>query len=161
MLIADFKDVEGYTDIAAPTADTAGTVTAITMAQGSQFQEFVFKKDVSSFAQALVVDMTADTHGWSQTVVVGLRRISLRKRNAIMTLAAGRRDLVVIVQDWNGDYWLIGRHQGVRLSANEATTNEARTAGQQIPITLLGEYEPTMMYKVVDSIIDDLLEPAD
>lgn len=157
VLIAAFEDVEGYTDQSTPTPDTAGNITAITMASGTTFQEFVFKKDVSSLAQAHVVDLGADTHGWSQTIVIGLRRISLRKRNAISILAKSRRDLVAIAQDWNGDYWLCGRHQGMRLTANEANTNEARTAGQQMPFTLTAEYEPEMMYKVDSSIIEDLL----
>jgi hypothetical protein len=88
---------------------------------------------------------------------MGFRRIDLRKRNAIMLLAEGRRDLIVIVQDNNDDYWMLGADQGMRLSANSTTTNNTRAAGQAMPVTLTSENERHMMYKVDSEIIAGLL----
>jgi hypothetical protein len=109
------------------------------------------------FSQAWSGDLVADTHSYSQTLEMGFRRIDLRKRNAIMLLAAGRRDLIAIVEDFNGDYWMLGSDQGLRLSANETTTNNTRAAGQQMPVTLTSENERHMMYQVDSAIIAGLL----
>lgn len=161
ILIGDFEDVTALTVTdtgAAP--DTDGTVTATTRAVGTKFEEFYVSKDTSTFTQDLVVDMVADTHSWSQSIEIGLRRIDLRKRNAIMLLAEGRRNLLVVVQDNNDDYWMLGSDQGLRLSANSMTTNATRSAGQAVPVTLLSENERHMLYKVDESIIAGLLIAA-
>jgi hypothetical protein len=156
-LIASFEDVTGITVTTATSPDTDGTVTAITMAATTNFEEFTFPKDTSMFTQEWAGDMVADTHSYTQTVELGFRRIDLRKRNAVMLLAEGRRDLVVIVQDNNDDYWMLGSDQGMRLSANSMTTNNTRAAGQSMPVTLTSENERHMMYKVTSTLIPDLL----
>lgn len=161
VLLGDFEDVTAITVTDTGSApDTDGTVTAITMASTTQFQEFSVNKDTSMFTQDLVVDLVADTHSWSQSVEIGLRRIDLRKRNAIMLIAEGRRNLIGIVQDNNDDWWMLGSDQGLRLSANSSTTNNTRSAGQAMNITLTSENERHMLYKVDESIIAALLLPA-
>jgi hypothetical protein len=156
-LIASFEDVTALTVTSTGAADTDGEVTAVTMAAATTFEEFTFPKDTSMFSQAWSGDLVADTHSYSQTLEMGFRRIDLRKRNAIMLLAAGRRDLIAIVEDFNGDYWMLGSDQGLRLSANETTTNNTRAAGQQMPVTLTSENERHMMYQVDPAIIAGLL----
>lgn len=160
-LIADYLDVTAKTVTSASNPDTDGNVTAITMAIGTKFNEFSFPKDTSMFGQDLVVDLVADTHSWNQTVELGFRRIDLRKRNAISLLVEGRRDLIVIVQDNNDDYWMLGSDQGMRMTANPMTVNNTRAAGQSLPITLSSENERHMLYKVDASIIAALLVVAD
>lgn len=159
-LIGSFEDVTALTVTAAANPDTDGNVTAITRAVGTKFEDFPLPKDTSMFSQEWAGDLVADTHSWSQTVELGLRRIDLRKRNAIMLLASGRRDLIVIVQDNNDDYWMLGSDQGMRLSANSATTNNTRAAGQQMPVTFTAENERHMMYKVTEGIVEALLIAA-
>lgn len=159
-LITDFDNVTSITVTDGVDADSDGEVTAITMDSATNFEEFKFPKDTSSFTQEWVGDLVADTHSYSQTIELGFRRIDLRKRNAIMLLAEGRRDLIAIVEDFNGDYWMLGTDQGLRLSASSATTNDTRSAGQQMPVTLTSENEKYMMYKVDPDIIATLLTPA-
>jgi hypothetical protein len=130
------------------------------METGTKFEEFVFVKDTSMFTEDLVVDVIADTNSFSQTLEMGFRRIDLRKRNAIMLLTEGRRDLIAIVQDTNNDYWMLGSDQGMRVSASSATTNNTRSAGQASPVTLLTENEKYKAYKVDPTIIADLLIAA-
>lgn len=160
VLLGSFEDVAGTTVTSGGTADTDGEVTAITRTVGTKFEEFAFPKDTSMFSQDLVLDAVADTHSWSQTVEMGFRRIDLRKRNAISLLVAGRRDLVAVVEDFNGDYWGLGFNQGLRVSANSTTTNNTRAAGQAMPVTLLSENERHMMYKVDADIVAGLLIAA-
>jgi len=159
-LLTDFANVSALTVTAAATPDTDGTVTAVTMVTASKFEEFTFPKDTSMFSQEWTGDLVADTHSYAQTLEMGFRRIDLRKRNAIMLMAEGRRDMVAIVEDFNGDYWMLGTDQGLRLSANSATTNNTRSAGQQMPVTLTSENEKYMMYKINAALIPALLIAA-
>jgi len=159
-LIGSFEDVTSLTVTAAVSPDSDGTVTAVTRTVGTKFEEFTFPKDTSSFAQEWVGDLVADTHSYSQTVTLGFRRIDLRKRNAIMLLAEGRRDLIVVAQDNNDDYWMLGSDQGIRLSGNSTTSGEARSAGQMMPVTLTSENERYMFYKVDPAVALGLLVTA-
>lgn len=147
-LVGSYDDVTGVTLVASTDPNTVGTVDAITRATGTKFEDFPLLKDTSSFMQELVVDPVADTHSWKQQVDLGFRRIDLRKRNAITLLAAGRRDLIVVVQDNNDQWWMLGKDQGMRLSAASMTSNNTRAAGQQVPVTLVSENERHMWYKV-------------
>jgi hypothetical protein len=156
-LIIDFDKVEGVTITNTGDPDTDGVVTAVTLASGAFCEQFTFPKDVSQFTQELVQDLAADTHGYSQVLELGFRRIDIRKRNAISILAEGRRNLIAFVKDWNGDWWMLGKHQGLRLTASQMTTQMTRVAGQLAPITLTAEYEPEMLYKVNASVIPTLL----
>jgi len=159
-LVGSFEDVLTLTVTAAATPDTDGNVTAVTRTVGTKFEEFTFPKDTSSFTQEWVGDLAADTHSYSQNVSLGFRRIDLRKRNAIMLLAEGRRDLITVVQDNNDDFWMLGSDQGMRLSANQTTTGETRAAGQLMPVTLTSENERYMMYKVDSAVAEGLLVAA-
>ena len=159
-LIGSFEDVTGLTVTATSAPDTDGEVTAVTRTVGTKFEDFPLPKDTSMFSQEWTGDLVADTHSYSQTCELGFRRIDLRKRNAISLLAAGRRDLIAVVQDNNEDWWMLGADQGLRLSANSTTTNNTRAAGQQMPVTLTSENERHMMYKVDAGIVEGLLVAA-
>lgn len=160
-IIGEFDDVTSYTVSSTADPDTDGEITAITRETGTQFEEFAVKKDTSSFSENLVVDLVADTHSYNQTATIGLRRFSLRKRNALSLLAASRRNLVVIIEDNNGDYWAQGFTQGSRLATEEGTSNDSRGAGQSINFTVVSENETKKMFKVdPDIIIDGLLTAA-
>jgi len=159
-LIGSFEDVTSLTVTSTADPDTDGEVTAVAREVGTKFELFTFPKDTSSFAQDLVVDLVADTHGYSQTVELGFRRIDLRKRNAISLLVEGRRDLIVVVKDTNGDYWMLGSDQGMRVTANAATSNSTRAAGQALPLTLTAEYEKHQWYKVDATVAAGLLVAA-
>lgn len=156
--LIDFEDVTAITLTTGGTTATDNVVSAITLESGAAFEKFWFPKDTSGFTQELVQDLVADTHGFSQTLTLGFRRIDTTKRNAISVLCAGRRDLIALVKDWNGDYWLLGREQGLRVTASTMNTQETRTAGQLAPIVLTGEYEPTMLVKVQTSVAEGLLD---
>jgi hypothetical protein len=159
-LIGSFEDVTGLTVTATNVADTDGEVTAITRTVGTKFEDFPLTKDTSMFSQDWSGDLVADTHSYTQSIELGFRRIDLRKRNAISLLAAGRRDLIAVVQDNNDDWWMLGSDQGLRLSANSAATNNTRAAGQQMPVTLTSENERHMLYKVDADIVEALLIAA-
>jgi hypothetical protein len=106
-LIGSFEDVANLTVTATAAPDTDGEVTAVTRTVGTKFEDFPLPKDTSMFSQEWTGDLVADTHSYTQTCELGFRRIDLRKRNAISLLAAGRRDLIAVVQDNNEDWWML------------------------------------------------------
>jgi hypothetical protein len=152
-LIASFEDV---LDV----VNANGLVSSVVMAVGTQFQKFEFRKDTSRMGQEWTGDLVADTHSYSQTVELGFRRFDTVKRNALMLLAAGRRDLVVICLDTNGEYWMLGSDQGMRLSGDTDDTGTTRSNGQQTTVTLTSENERYKWLKVTTSLIPALLTPA-
>lgn len=160
VLIGSFEDVLELTVSTGGTPETDGEVTAVTRTATTKFEQFTFPKDTSTFGEEAVIDLVADTNGWSQTIEMGFRRIDLRKRNAIALLTQGRRDLVAAVKDTNGDHWLLGTDQGLRVSANAKTSNSTRAAGQALPVTLTSEYEKYQMYRITKAAYDGLLVAA-
>lgn len=149
--IADYRDVASYTEDM-----SGGTIATIVMNSGATFQEFTFKKNTSSYAENWAGDLTADVHLWTQDIIIGLRRIEISKRNAISVLAEGRRRLVVITLDNNGEYRVFGLDDGLRLSAMESGTNAERAAGTFYTITLTGEEKFMGLYTdktLVDTLI--------
>ena len=159
-LIGSFEDVTGITVTATGNADTDGNVTAVTRTVGTQFYDFPLPKDTSMFSQEWTGDLVADTHSYAQTCEIGLRRIDLRKRNALMLLAEGRRDLFIVVQDNNDTWFVLGSDQGMRLSANSAVTNNTRSSGQQFTATFTSENERHMMYTITEAVALGLLVVA-
>ena len=158
--IGSFEDVTSLTVTDTADPDTDGEVTAVTREVGTQFEKFEFPKDTSMFSENWTGDLVADTHSYTQTVELGFRRFELRKRNAVMTLASGRRDLIVVAKDFNGDFWMLGSDQGLRLSAQAGRTNNTIAAGQSLTVTLTSENEKYMAYKVDATVAAGLLEAA-
>jgi len=130
--IADFLDVEGYTE-------ASGEVTGLTMSGSETFKEFTFQKNTSSYTENKVGDFVADVHLWEQSISLGLRRIEVAKRNAISLLAEGRRRLVIIILDNNDEYRIFGLDDGLRLGNSESGTNETRNAGTFYTLPFMGE----------------------
>jgi hypothetical protein len=133
--IADLSDIDttvgtnGYTI-------SSGNVTAINMvtSPASLFQKYEFRKTSGSNYEENQVDPTQGFDGWTQTVTLVLNRREVNKRNEIAVLAEGFRNLVVIVLDLNGTYWLFGATNGLNLTA---TTGGSESANYTL--TLAGE----------------------
>lgn len=161
IIVGSKEDLLTVTVTATANADTDGNVTAVTRTVGTKFEEITFPKDTSTFAQELVVNVNADTHGYKQSIELGLRRFDLRKRNALALLTEGRRELVAVCLDFNGDYWMLGEDQGLQIMADSDTSNATRAAGQTTSVTLLSEYESHKWYKVDSAVALGLLVTAE
>lgn len=152
--IADKLSINDYTlNVDENTVDT------IVMETSEYFTQYAFKKNTSSYTENWMGDLQADVHLWAPSVTIGLRRIEVDKRDSIMLLAAGRRDLVVITRDNNDNYRIFGLDDGLNLTAAESGTNDSRSAGTFYTITLSGE-ERWMGYDIDDTIIPGLLDPG-
>lgn len=138
--IADYTSVTSTFD-PDPLATDAGEILTpdLSVAVGEEFQKFSFNTNTSSYTENWSGDINADTHLYESSIMIGLRRIDVDKRNAISVLAEGRRKLVVIVQGNNDEFRVFGLDDGMRLTAMESGSNETKNAGTFYTITLSGE----------------------
>jgi hypothetical protein len=147
--IADYEDVLSF-------GLTGSTVNSITMATSSNFESFYFKKNMAFYTENQVVDFEADTHGWEQVITLNLRRIEVDKRDAIMVLAEGRRELVIITKSNNGDIRIFGSDAGLRLSGSESGSGENRASGSFYTLTFTAEIERYKGYDVLQATLDNV-----
>ena len=136
---------------------TNGTVTAIgTSGDTAAFYEFNFNKNSAQYIETGNIDLTNGSTFYTVETTLNIARRDVDKRNAIQLLGAGQRNLVVIVKDANGLYWL----QGLTNYANRTAVGEgsglAKADGSKYSLTLTSE-EPDMMPEVDPTIIADLL----
>lgn len=120
---------------------TEGKVTAITMAAGTgsttaKFKKFSFRRGTGSLTTTLTADAANDVNFWTSDLLLQFNRMENTKRNAITTLSLG--DLIVMVKDANGIYWLLGQDadRPVRASAGDGQTGTAHGDANRYTITL-------------------------
>lgn len=128
--------------------ETAGVITAITMVATKKFHSFIFKKEVINFKETENVEEENDTSEYVQEVSAKRNGLTTNNRNTLLLLA--QNSLVVIAEDNNGKFWLLGEKFGLTKSGSrESGTKFADFNGSMI--TLKGkEIAP---FKEVDSSI--------
>jgi hypothetical protein len=131
---------------------TAGEVTAITMSGASTFVEFQFNKNSASYTEEAAIDLTNGSTYYTETVTLTIPRRDVDKRNAIALIAAGQRDLKIIVKDGNGIYWFVGYANSANLTALAEGSGAAKADGSKYTLTFVAE-EPELMYTVDSAII--------
>lgn len=131
---------------------TSGTVTSITMSGSSKFVEFEFNKNTANYVEDGTISLENGSTFFSQTVSLVIPRREVAKRNSIALIAAGQRDLDIIVKDSNGLFWYIGYANSANLTALGEGSGTAKADGSKYSLTFLAE-EPEMMYEVNSAII--------
>lgn len=127
--IANADDIAGVTL-------TSEKVTAITPATGitKPFHKFEFRRNTGSMTSTLNVDQAAGSNFVSTDLVLQFSRMETAKRIEVAALAVN--EVVVIVKDANGIYWLLGGEEPVVSSAGTGQTGTARADGNYYQITL-------------------------
>lgn len=126
-------------NIATITAST-GEVTAMTMSGTSKFYEIGLKPETASFTEGLTVNLDNGTSSFDSSITAVIFKRSLTSRNFIQTLAAGQKELAVIVKDSNGNFWLFGSTvgEGLRLSAVSGGSGTKRIDKNSSDLTISG-----------------------
>lgn len=133
-----------------------GLISAITLAEGKQFYKYEFRKQTGNFTETIESSDENGTVFYSQELNIQLSKLEVAKRNEILLLA--KNDLIVIVEDRNGNYWMLGEENGMVLSGTgESGTAMGDFSGYNLIFTG-AEKEPAS--GVSDSIIAGLLVPA-
>ncbi len=136
---------------------SAGTVTSISMSGSAKFVEYEFNKNTANYVEDGAINLENGSTFFSQTVSLSIPRREVAKRNSIALVAAGQRDLKIIVKDSNELYWFIGYANSANLTGLGEGSGTAKADGSKYSLTFLAE-EPEMMYGVDSSIIASIVE---
>lgn len=110
----------------------------INMLSGTQFYEFAFNKNTSSFTEVTTGDQAAGTQVVTQTVTLVLAKREKSKRD-VLKMLMGFKELAVIVLDSNGTYWLLGEVEGMVMTENNSQSGTTKTDANGYTITLVAE----------------------
>jgi len=119
-------DFGGFTPIIGQASDPAPPNTNQTVSI-YVFFEFQTNKNVCNFTESVAVDMNNGTTFFNQVVTLVLTRRETTKRNAILKLVDGQKQLLVVVLDSNNNYWLFGLNEGAYVTAIEGGSGTAKS----------------------------------
>lgn len=146
-LIANKEDI---TEISA----SSDMISSITMATSAKFKRYAFARNTGSLASNYTIDQATGVRYVVSDLVLMFNRMETAKRIEISALA--QNDLVVIVKDANGKYWLLGKDEPVNATAGDGLTGTARADRNGYSITLQ-DNSLEMPYEVDQSIIAGLI----
>ena len=146
-LIANHADVTTVTE-------TAGKITAITMASSAKFHRYQLPRNTGSLSSNYTIDDTTGAKFVASDLVLQVNRMDTTKRIEISALAQG--ELAVIVKDANGAYWFLGKDAPVKASAGDGLTGTARADRNGYSITLQ-DNSLELPLEVDAEIVDDLV----
>jgi len=129
LYIADQENVTG-------TTVTAGTISAIAMSGSVDFVTVEFNRNAGNYTEDMALELVNGATIWNQTVNITLPRREVAKRNSIMLLAEGQRELALIAKDGNGLYWYFPE---MILTANGGGSGENRAAGSSYTLGFSNE----------------------
>ena len=130
--------------------ESAGEVTAISMSSATYFYEYIVNKNTSTFAEKGTFSIENGTSFHEQTVTIKLARRQKSTRNALAMLV--RKDLVVIVLDQNGLYWIIGASNGANLTEMPSESGTQKGDFNGYTLTILAQ-EPVQAYEVTSGAV--------
>lgn len=146
-----------YDNVTAISIDVAtGEVDGITITAPQVFVPFEFTKNSSNYTEEGNISLENGSTYYTTTLNLMIPRREQAKRNAISLLAAGQQNLLAIIEDQNGKYWLMGEENGANLTAKGEGSGTAKADGSKYSLTLTAE-EPELMREVDPTIIAGLL----
>lgn len=139
------------------TISATGEITVFTLDQGTQFWEYDLREESSSYSEVITVNNVNGTVFYEQSSVFMLDPLNSDRKNEIVLLA--KNDVMVIVKDSNGRYWLQGEETGAYISAGTMGTGTAKGDKSGFDLTLLAK-EKLPAREVSASLISTLTQPA-
>jgi len=128
VLLANADDVTGITI-------TSDKVTAISLASSAKFHRYAIRRGNGSLNSTFTVDDTSGNKFVTSEVLMQFNRMQTQSRIEIMAMA--QADLIAIVKDANGVYWLVGdTDHPLGISAGEGPTGAAISDRNYYGITL-------------------------
>ena len=109
-------------DNVASIAYAAGVAT-LTMVASKKFWKYAQVRETSSFTETITANVQNGTIFYSQELTVILNKLAAATRNEILLLAKNR--LMAIVEDMNGNYWLLGAKNGLDITGGNSATGTA------------------------------------
>lgn len=135
--IADLEDVQ----TADETLTGSGVIDTLTMvgSPAGTFVEYEFTKNSSSFVEDAAISLENGSTYYTVTTSIMIPRREVAKRNSLALLAAGQRNLFIVILDQNGIYWVQGWKNGANLTAQGEGSGVAKADGSKYSLTLVSE----------------------
>jgi hypothetical protein len=144
--------VQGWNATGTVNTNGSGTVTGFT-GFSSGFYEYDLTKATSSMTETLNASIENGSIYYTPEVTFTINKLQVAVRNELRLLARNR--LLVIVQDNNNRYWLLGSANGLEATAGTAGTGTAFGDRSGYELTLTG-MEPDPMLLIVSTTFTPL-----
>ena len=136
------------------TTEASGVITAITKAAGKRFYKYELVKETANFVENINASVENGTVFYQQELTIVLNKLQANTRNEILLLAQSL--LVAIAKDNNGNYWYLGKNNGLDITAGNSGTGTAIGDRSGYTLTFTGK-EAALSPEVSSSIIAALL----
>lgn len=133
--------------------ESSGVITTITKGAGKVFYKYQLVRNTSSFTQNIAGSVENGTVVYNQELAIVINKMQVSMRNEILLLA--QNNLMAVVEDANGKYWLAGRYNGLDLTAGTAGTGTAQADRNGFTLTFTGG-EKALAPEVQSSVISGL-----
>lgn len=136
---------------------SGGTVTAVTLTSGNKFWKYDFRKATGEWDEVATLSDPNWTIFYSGSIKIQFTKLEVNKQQELHLL--GQNDLIVIVLDNNGQYWLTSTTNGATLTKVDGKTgkNFGDLNGYQIEMKY---QEPLPALLLPSSFIPALTTPA-
>ena len=136
--------VQAFNATGSVNTNGSGTVTGFTGYASGSFFEYDLTKATSSMTETLNASVENGTLFYTPEVTFTINKLQVAVRNELRLLARNR--LIVIVQDNNNRYWLLGADNGLEATAGTAGTGTAFGDRSGYEMTLSGmETNPMLL----------------
>lgn len=132
---------------------TDDKVSAITTGTG-KFKKYAFPRNTGSMSSNYQINLENGTRFVATDVVVVFNRMETAKRVEVSALA--QNDLILIVKDANGKFWLLGKDEPVKATAGDGLTGTARADRNGYSMTFQ-DNSKEMPYEVDEKVITGLV----
>ena len=157
----DVTDIKYNASTGSTTGSTSGatytgdTITGITMASGTTFKPYQFRKQTGSMTSTLTVDETAGVNYVSTELSLVFTKMETKKRIELSALSVGQ--LAVIVEDSNGTFWYLGKDDYVSATSGTGQSGVAKGDGNSYNIVLRDESD-TYPYEITKEAVEAVIE---
>ena len=141
-----------HEDVASVT-EVEGVVTAITKDSGKVFYKYQLVRNTSSVTENVTASVENGTVFYAQELTIILNKLQANTRNEILLLA--KNNLMVVLEDANGKYWLLGKDNGLDLTGGSAASGTAQGDRSGYTLTFSGG-EKELAPEVSSSVIATL-----
>ena len=132
IFVANFNATTDYTE------DASNVVTAITPVAPDTIEYFQYdlQKNTAELMEEQTMTPENETIGYVPTINFIFNKLDTPKRNELLLLA--RTASVVIVEDRNGRYWIVGREAGLDMTTSTRGTGINITDRNGSSVSLVG-----------------------
>jgi ligand-binding sensor domain-containing protein len=142
----------GYNDVASVT-EASGVITAITKGAGKVFYKYQLVRNTASFTENIAGSIENGTVVFNQELLIVINKMQTSMRNEMLLLA--KNNMMAVVEDQNGRYWLAGRFNGLDLLAGSVSTGLAQADRNGYSFTFSGgekESAPEVQSSVISTL---------